>query len=64
MSNTHLQKHTLNLRRGDWDYIESVFDPRGISTSLVIRTLISNFVDTKKREQADDETSPDFDGDL
>lgn len=45
-----IQKHTLNLRSGDWDYIESMYKPNGISTSVVVRTMISNFVD-KKRDQ-------------
>jgi len=50
MAKDDLQKHTLHLRRGDWDYIESIFRPNGIATSLVVRTLVSRFVDTKKIE--------------
>lgn len=52
-----LRKHTLNLREGDWDYLESICKPQGISTSEVVRVLVSNYVD-KKRAQ---ETPPDFD---
>lgn len=46
-----LKKHTLHLRDGDWDYIESIFKPNGISTSTVVRTLVSNYVDRKKHEE-------------
>lgn len=46
--NADLQKHTLNLRRGDWDYIEALCKPQGLATSEVIRILISNFVDRKR----------------
>lgn len=45
-----LQKHTLYLREGDWDYLESLFRQSGIATSLVIRTLVSNYVDKKRKE--------------
>lgn len=51
--NTH--KHTMHLRTGDWDYIESIFKPHGIATSVVIRTLVSNYVDAKKRQEEKDE---------
>jgi len=44
------QKHTLHLREGDWDYIESLFKPNGIATSVVIRTLVSRYVDQKRQE--------------
>ena len=47
-----IKKHTLNLRDGDWDYIESMFKPNGIATSVAVRTIISNFVDKKRREEA------------
>jgi hypothetical protein len=43
--NDALQKHTLNLRTGDWDYLDSVFGPQGISTSTVIRRLVAQTVD-------------------
>lgn len=62
MSNPHLQKHTLNLRKGDWDFIEAMYAARGISTSQVVRALISNFVDQRKNE-AEEET-PKLDIDL
>ncbi len=46
-------KVTLNLRPGDWDYIESIYKPNGIATSLVVRTLVSNFVDEKMKEEGE-----------
>ena len=45
---TDLQKHTLHLRRGDWDFIETVGGPNGIATSVIIRTIVSNFVDERR----------------
>ena len=50
--NENLQKHTMNLREGDFDYIDSMFHSRSIPASLVIRTLVSNFVDSKRAEEA------------
>ena len=45
-----LRKHTLNLREGDWDFLESIFKPNGIPTAVAVRTIISNFVDKKRNE--------------
>lgn len=46
-----IKKHTLNLRAGDWDYLESMFKPNGIATAVAVRTIISNFVDKKRQEE-------------
>lgn len=46
-----LQKHTLHLRSGDWDYLESIFKPNGIPTSVAVRSLVSQFVDRKRAEE-------------
>ena len=56
-----LQKHTLHLREGDWDYIESIYKSHGIATSLIIRSLVSNFVDKKRKQEKD---SPETLGDV
>jgi len=57
-----LQKHTLNLREGDWDFLESIFRPNGIPTSVAVRTIISNYVDKKRIEQeAIKNETPDLD---
>jgi hypothetical protein len=45
------KKHTLWLRDGDWDYIESIFAPNGTSTSEAIRTLVSHYVDNKRAQE-------------
>lgn len=50
MSALDLQKHTLNLRSGDWEIIEAVAQPRGIATSFIVRTLVSQYVDQIKRK--------------
>lgn len=46
-----LEKKTLNLRAGDWDYIESMSKPQGLPTSEVVRLLVSNYVDGKRRAE-------------
>lgn len=43
-------KHTLHLRAGDWAFIESMYKPHGVATSVIVRTLVSNYVDKKKAE--------------
>ncbi len=61
---TDIKKHTLNLRAGDWDYIESMFKPNGIATSVAVRTIISNFVDKKRGEEAKRGGHPALDMDV
>jgi hypothetical protein len=53
MANENLQKKTLFLRAGDWDFIESVFRPNGVATSLAIRSLVSRWVDENRETQKD-----------
>lgn len=43
--NPDLQKVTLNLRAGDWDYLSTLCAPRGIATAVAIRNIISARVD-------------------
>lgn len=37
------QKHTLNLRRGDWEKLAGYYPD--VPTSIVVRKLISTFID-------------------
>jgi hypothetical protein len=60
MKNDDLEKKTLNLRRGDWDFLESIFRPNGIPTSLAVRSIISNYVDQHRTETK----LPDLETDL
>jgi hypothetical protein len=53
----HLQKHTLNLRRGDWEFITSLAKPQGVDTSLVVRKLVSKFVDEQRSLEAPVDTT-------
>lgn len=46
-----IKKHTLNLRDGDWDYLESMFKPNGVATAQAVRTIVSNYVDKKREEE-------------
>lgn len=54
MPKPDLHKHTLNLRAGDWDYITARFSQHNKSTSDVVRSIVSRFVDAL-REQDDKE---------
>lgn len=47
-----IEKKTLNLRRGDWDYIESIAHPQGLPTSEVVRLIVSNYVDKKRATES------------
>lgn len=62
MPKVDLQKHTLNLRSGDWDYITARFHPKGKDTSTVIRSIVSKFVDAIR--SYDDEATIEVDLDL
>lgn len=50
-----LQKHTMNFRAGDVDFLASVYRNRQISASEVIRELVANAVD-RLREKIKTET--------
>ena len=52
---TDLQKHTLNLRTGDYERIKDVFDPKGIPASRVIQHIVSKFVDNLKPQNESEE---------
>jgi hypothetical protein len=62
MAQTSIKKHTLNLREGDWDYLESIARGKCIPTSLVIRTLVSNKVDELRARE--NSTVPELDESL
>ena len=54
-----LQKHTLNLRPGDFDKMGELFDDLDASTA--IRTLVARFVDnnyTASTTEIDDKQLP------
>jgi len=55
MTNPNLQKHTLHLRRGDFDYIDSVFRGKNIPASVAIRRIVSKFVDTIRADASEEE---------
>ena len=45
---TNLHKKTLNLRRGDWEYLEERYSVRGLFASVVVRYIVSQHVDSLK----------------
>lgn len=51
------QKHTLNLRRGDWDYLTSILEPSSIHTSVFIRNLIARQVDALRANESSAEVT-------
>jgi hypothetical protein len=48
---TSLQKHTLNLREGDFEYLQQVFGPNGLSASVAIRHIVSRHVDHLRAQE-------------
>ena len=48
--NLDLEKQTMNYRRGDWDFLNSILAPRGIATSEFIRELVSKKVDALRAQ--------------
>lgn len=60
----NLEKKTLNFREGDWDYLESLFTHQGIGPSIVIRTLVSNYVDARRKMEEAAAPSPTLKVDL
>jgi len=50
-----LTKHTLNLRKGDFDYLKGVYPKVG--SSAVIRKLVSRHVDQLNRPVSSGETT-------
>ena len=51
-----LKKQTLFFREGDWDYLTEVYGPRRIPTSVVVRTIVAQFVDNLRESET---SSPD-----
>lgn len=56
-----LQKHTLNLRMGDYDVIQAAYAERGIAAAVVIRALVSKFAD---KLLSSHEKTPEIEGDI
>ncbi|TXH44225.1 MAG: hypothetical protein E6Q97_33085 [Desulfurellales bacterium] len=57
MANENLQKHTLLLRKGDFDFLEGAFHARGVPPSIVIRKLVSKLVDSLQQNASAEELS-------
>lgn len=57
----NLQKHTLNLREGDYDVIQAAYAEKGIAAAVVIRALVSRFTD---KLLANTEKAPDIEGEV
>ena len=55
----NLQKHTLNLRRGDVEFISDLFASSATPPSVVIRNLIAKFVDQQRFKLKQAEESGD-----
>ena len=49
MARSDLQKHTLNLRTGDYDYLSRFYHSRGVTAADVIRSIISQHVDALQK---------------
>ena len=53
--NEDLTKHTLHLRAGDMDRLKALFPE--IGASIVVRKLVSNFLDRDDKERKVEFTS-------
>lgn len=54
-----LQKHTLNLRRGDMEKLRLLYP--GQEPSVVLRRIVSGFIDKAIRRSAQSESIPQVD---
>lgn len=55
MAKLELQKHTLNLRPGDMEFLQDFFAEQGTPASVVIRRLVSKYVDQLRTQLEKDE---------
>lgn len=51
MPREEFQKHTFNLRPGDYAYLQEVFGPSGLSAAAVIRRIVANHVDHLRKQE-------------
>jgi hypothetical protein len=51
MAAVDLHKHTLNLRDGDYQYLDTVYRDRKVSAAAVIRALVSTHVDALRQHE-------------
>lgn len=47
-----IEKTTVNLRRGDMDFLKDIGRARGIPASLILRRIISEWIDARKTESS------------
>lgn len=59
MPKPDLQKHTLLLREGDYEFLNSIYRAKRLTAAVVIRALVSSAVDRIK-QQANLSESPDL----
>lgn len=52
MPSEKLEKKTMQFRKGDWDFLTDTYQPRGLTTSRLIRDLISDHVDKLRAAQS------------
>lgn len=57
MARDEKKKHTLFLRAGDFDYLDSLLRHKGISASSAIRRVISRYVDDLRSRENPLDTS-------
>lgn len=46
-----LEKTTVNLRQGDFDYLKKRAASRGLTTSVILRYIVSRFVDEDRQSE-------------
>lgn len=60
MASDDKRKHTLYFREGDFDYLKTICDAKGLSTSKVIRDLVSKYVDRLRTIEGPHEELPEI----
>lgn len=52
MPSEKLEKKTMQFRKGDWDMLTDTYQPRGLTTSKLIRELVAEHVDKLRAAEA------------
>lgn len=51
MQSEKLEKKTMQFREGDWEFLTDTYQPRGLTTSKLIRELVAEHVDKLRASQ-------------
>lgn len=52
MLSEKLEKKTMQFREGDWEFLTDTYQPKGVTTSKLIRSLVADHVDKLRSAQS------------